>query len=196
MSSAHTYGRLEAFTVYAHSELRHADGLVATVRQYSHNLARRLAVCWNACDGIATEKLEKVAGDPAPVFALLMETAGERDALQARVLELESRVQELQPDTGQTDLGISPIAHLPGPWFHIGQGDIICGQAPDTHDVATVYLREDGTTEANAALIAAAPDLLSALKYMLLDYGSISVDCSLVDQANAAITKATTINNR
>lgn len=50
--------------------------------------AARIVACVNACDGIATEKLEKVAGDPAPVFALLMETATERDALLAALNRL------------------------------------------------------------------------------------------------------------
>lgn len=43
---------------------------------------RRLAACWNACDGIPTQALEKAADDIAPVFSLLMETAAERDKLR------------------------------------------------------------------------------------------------------------------
>lgn len=89
--------------------------------------------------------------------------------------------------------------HLPGPWFHIGQGDIICGQAPDTHDVATVYRRQDGTTEGNAALIAAAPDMLAALRraHRMLTRDRIDdAKMAVVEQVDAAITKATIVNNR
>ncbi len=56
-----------------------ANGEQTSARQVAN--FRRLAACWNACDGIDTEKLEKAAGDRAPVFALLMEAAGQRDEL-------------------------------------------------------------------------------------------------------------------
>ena len=54
----------------------------------------------------------------------------------------------------------------PGPWSHIGQGDIT-GREDNggTVDVCCVYLRTaPGRTEANARLIAAAPALYEALK--------------------------------
>lgn len=44
---------------------------------------RRLVVCWNACEGIPTADLQKHEADPAPIFALLMETAAQRDELLA-----------------------------------------------------------------------------------------------------------------
>jgi len=44
---------------------------------------RRLAVCWNACESIPTANLQKHEADPAPIFALLMETAAQRDELLA-----------------------------------------------------------------------------------------------------------------
>ena len=57
----------------------------------------------------------------------------------------------------------------PGPWTHEGQGDITgiedngFGRGPV--DVCSVYLRTvEGRHEANARLIAAAPDLLAALE--------------------------------
>lgn len=61
--------------------------------------------------------------------------------------------------------------HTPGPWTHEGQGDIT-GIENDPSigcvgkvDVACVYLRTvPGRTEANARLIAAAPEMLAALK--------------------------------
>ena len=59
--------------------------------------------------------------------------------------------------------------HTPGPWTHEGQGDITgiedngFGRGPV--DVCSVYLRTvEGRHEANARLIAAAPDLLEALE--------------------------------
>ena len=68
----------------------------------------------------------------------------------------------------------------PGPWSHIGQGDIT-GREDNggTVDVCCVYLRTaPGRTEANAALIAAAPALYEALKDLLADienYQSINL---------------------
>jgi hypothetical protein len=47
------------FTQYAQPELRDTSGeLVAVVADYEVNDARRLAACWNACEGISTENLE------------------------------------------------------------------------------------------------------------------------------------------
>ena len=61
--------------------------------------------------------------------------------------------------------------HTPGPWTHEGQGDITGIENDPGNgcvgkvDVACVYLRTvPGKTEANARLIAAAPELLTALK--------------------------------
>jgi len=61
--------------------------------------------------------------------------------------------------------------HTAGPWMHEGQGDIM-GMENDPEngcvgivDVACVYLRTvPGRTEANANLIASAPDLLDAVQ--------------------------------
>lgn len=50
--------------------------------------ARRLAACWNACDGIPTEDLIKKEGDPAPIFSMLMEAMKERDELLAALKEI------------------------------------------------------------------------------------------------------------
>ena len=56
--------------------------------------------------------------------------------------------------------------HTPGPWFHAGNGDIYTVDASTgkTADVACSYLRIDNKCDANARLIAAAPDLLEALQ--------------------------------
>ena len=62
-----------------------ANGEMSTERQRAN--FRRLAACWNACDGIPTEKLEKAADDTTPVFKLLMEATAEAMKLRA-VLEV------------------------------------------------------------------------------------------------------------
>lgn len=62
--------------------------------------------------------------------------------------------------------------HTPGPWEHIGNGDIQ-GNEDNGHgmgpvDVCSVYLRTvKGRTEANARLIARAPELRAALAWAL-----------------------------
>jgi hypothetical protein len=52
--------------------------------------ARRLVACWNACEGISTYELERHAGDPTPVFALLTETWAQRDELLAALKRIDS----------------------------------------------------------------------------------------------------------
>lgn len=87
--------------------------------------------------------------------------------------------------------------HTPGPWTHEGQGDITgiedngFGRGPV--DVCSVYLRTvEGRHEANARLIAAAPDLLAALNTWLAQYSAEEYeDCPEVVQTRAAIAKAT-----
>jgi hypothetical protein len=61
MSEQHTPGRLHAFTTYADHELRdEAGNFVAVVHRYGiPGNARRLAACWNACEGLSTESLER-----------------------------------------------------------------------------------------------------------------------------------------
>ena len=59
--------------------------------------------------------------------------------------------------------------HTPGPWKHEGQGDITGlendGDIKGAVDVCCVYLRTlPGRHDANAILIAAAPDLLQELR--------------------------------
>lgn len=59
MSAQHTPGRLTLVTQYAQPELRDAiGGLVAVIAAYEVGNARRLAACWNACEGIPTSELE------------------------------------------------------------------------------------------------------------------------------------------
>ena len=73
-----------------------ANGEMTTERQRAN--FRRLAACWNACDGIPTEKLEKAAGDITPVFQLLTDTTAEAMKLRA-ALEALVRDADAEPDT-------------------------------------------------------------------------------------------------
>ena len=87
--------------------------------------------------------------------------------------------------------------HTPGPWEHTGQGDIV-GKEDNGYglgyvDVCGVYLRTvRGRTNANARLIAAAPELLEAL-IELADCGAEAwgEDRPCVRIARDAIAKAT-----
>ena len=80
--------------------------------------------------------------------------------------------------------------HTPGPWEHTGNGDIQ-GNEDNGHgmgpvDVCSVYLRTvKGRTEANARLVAAAPELLAAL-YDAMPY----VEDVLSDPAQLACFKS------
>ncbi|MGP5757726.1 hypothetical protein [Pseudomonas aeruginosa] len=95
--------------------------------------------------------------------------------------------------------------HTPGPW-HVG-GPNKCtiydkhGQRlANSFEGVMATQRTDSECEANARLIAAAPELLEALKGMLEVYGGqYNDDClpkssselDLIQQARAAIAKAT-----
>ncbi len=92
-------------------------------------------------------------------------------------------------------------AHTAGPWSVSDETDIYGTENDPANgcigrvDVAHVYLRTvPGRTEANAALIAAAPDLLAALQ-SLHDrarlYGGTKGGKMDLEQARAAIAKAT-----
>ena len=83
--------------------------------------------------------------------------------------------------------------HTPGPWkIDYGYNRIINFIGPCVPDqyAGSSWLQ---VTEANAHLIAAAPDLLDALKGMLEVFGDEfgMGDSSVCDDARAAISKAT-----
>lgn len=92
--------------------------------------------------------------------------------------------------------------HTPGPWVYIGNGDIVarsekyCG---GEKDIASVFLTANDEDEANARLIAAAPDLLEALNlgytqtmdYIQRNHLSGSENNQWLVLARAAIAKAT-----
>ncbi|EHP94919.1 hypothetical protein [Methylorubrum extorquens] len=96
--------------------------------------------------------------------------------------------------------------HTPGPWFVGSQNDalFIINRAPrpstddinPNHDATaiakTFYLGPDGGSEdANARLMAAAPDLLAALgEYLVLGKGKCTIGKATADKALAAVRKA------
>lgn len=91
--------------------------------------------------------------------------------------------------------------HTPGPWESMGfyisarNGSL---PLPNSQTIARVFPEHEtvgGNTLANAALIAAAPDLLSALCFLLSDYIAINGDQLTgssvpIEMARAAISKA------
>lgn len=88
--------------------------------------------------------------------------------------------------------------HTPGPWEHLGQGDIVgtendpLNQCVGSVDVCSVYLRTVmGRTEANARLIAAAPELLNALIMVLDDPNALDGRPRTYEIVCKAIVKAT-----
>lgn len=102
------------------------------------------------------------------------------------------------------------MSHTPGPWT-IGPADWLISQKygtgwrlfpirstqvqedgyADGYDVATVYCDEDDAEQdANVNLIAAAPDLLEACKYMLENAESQGWSEFMLGSARAAISKA------
>lgn len=91
--------------------------------------------------------------------------------------------------------------HTAGPWTHEGQGDITGVENDHENgcvglvDVACVYLRTvPCRTEANARLIAAAPDLLAALRsahHMLTRDYIDDAKMAVIEKCDAAIASAT-----
>ena len=89
--------------------------------------------------------------------------------------------------------------HTPGPWTVTRHDDLPIGNIhhgphkPGEVSVCAVSLRGNGTDAANARLIAAAPDLLRALKVLTLEAGAGLIgdaDPKALAQAREAIAKA------
>lgn len=88
------------------------------------------------------------------------------------------------------------ITHTPGPWFHIGQGDVVTMSKSGevTGDVAAAYCTHGPEGEANARLIAAAPDLLRAAQNVLShkrgedDWLILAIHCRELEEAIAKAT--------
>jgi hypothetical protein len=82
------------------------------------------------------------------------------------------------------------MAHTPGPW-HAGPKDWLISQSNgmgyrnftirgvEEFDIAMVYCDEDDDEQAaNVSLIAAAPELLAALKLLVREAQALGCDCS------------------
>jgi len=112
-------------------------------------------------------------------------------------------------EPSQTAGGASPSAHTPGPWSitsEDGDGLYVTapddGNADDPWNIALAFAAcgypgdpRSGSTQANARLIAAAPDLLEALQLVLSivapeGAGSAFISAGTERTARAAIAKA------
>ena len=64
MSAQHTQGKLKVFSTYAIPEIRDQDEnflfAAGSASPQSFCNARRLAACWNACEGLQTDLLENI----------------------------------------------------------------------------------------------------------------------------------------
>ena len=81
--------------------------------------------------------------------------------------------------------------HLPGPWSWWPEccrvGGMVTMDKPGTHICAPTYFDKDPSiTAANARLIAAAPDLLEALK-ALIDTHDVKANFPEINQARKAV---------
>ena len=88
--------------------------------------------------------------------------------------------------------------HTPGPWVVLNAGATVSryGYADSAETIADVRHKPDGESAANAALIAAAPELLEALRGMI-DYAASEIGIEPEEAvgghfkaARAAIAKA------
>ena len=91
--------------------------------------------------------------------------------------------------------------HTPGPWTYdkyecaygrdIYAGDVWVGDAKGPHDGVSIRFPTSEECEANARLIAAAPDLLEALAAILSRYKAVSGCCEkIIKDVETAIAKA------
>ena len=95
--------------------------------------------------------------------------------------------------------------HTPGPWtvdhtddnLRLYDGDLLIAEVTGSTEHIEVRGLDEETTQANAWLIAAAPDLLAALERILARLEMLNLfiergeDAKVVEQARAAIGKAT-----
>jgi hypothetical protein len=84
---------------------------------------------------------------------------------------------------------MSAPKHTPGPW-RVANGTQIRSQRDQ---IAKVWMMRDGEGNSNARLIAAAPEMLEALKAMAegCSFPADDVQRAIRDRARAAIAKAT-----
>jgi hypothetical protein len=85
--------------------------------------------------------------------------------------------------------------HTPGPWVvmedETGEIAIVQDAGYEGGLIVTYAFPVGNATEANACLIAAAPELLAALRNMLADTHAWQIGRDTRDRARAAIAKAT-----
>ena len=80
--------------------------------------------------------------------------------------------------------------HTQGPWeTYRDRNGLLVVRASHNRTIASVFVPSVGDQEANGSLMAAAPDMLEALK-MVLQHGRIDDSESMMAQVAAAITKA------
>ena len=100
MSAQHTQGKLKVVSTYAIPEIRdqedHFVFAAGSASPQSFVNARRLAACWNACEGLPTEKLEI-----SPIFDVAMEAKRylasvekQRDELLEALREMAERIED------------------------------------------------------------------------------------------------------
>lgn len=90
---------------------------------------------------------------------------------------------------------MNEVKHTPGPWHTAGEQGVQIRSKRD--QIAKVWTMRGNEWKANARLLAAAPELLAALKGMLEVFGDeFGIgDSSVCDDARAAIAKATGTEN-
>jgi len=93
------------------------------------------------------------------------------------------------------------MKHTPGPWIIDPAEDLplaVIQDVPNGYGIAEIYranINNIATAKANAALIAAAPDMLEALEaitklFQTEYFPAFNENLHIVGQANKAITKA------
>lgn len=95
MSAKHTPGRIR-YTRYGDIVTVPGDEAIAAINLSSDRhdeIGRRLAACWNVCDGISTEALQFVGqdlldGEVKPLCDKLAEVLSQRDELLAALRQL------------------------------------------------------------------------------------------------------------
>lgn len=82
------------------------------------------------------------------------------------------------------------MSHTPGPWTAKPMGGRILLNGSNCYEVTEVFNDEGGFNPADINLMAAAPDLLDACKYMLENAESQGWSEFMLGSARAAISKA------
>lgn len=85
---------------------------------------------------------------------------------------------------------MSEVKHTPGPWTVLGEGIYCADNWFFIADVPVNFAEHSGVQEANARLIAAAPELLEALQELLEVQAELDAEIA-ERKARAAIAKAT-----